>query len=393
MRSPNRRGPAVARLDVTNLGRIGRGDHLEYRLSCDAFCMPGEVPTDLGPLLQPSEIALTNLPFRPILGYRQAVCDAFNLSRTVCHRTRATTLGGCPGKRENSTPRREHCYRSHDGPQSPCLSGPNSRMKRIHPADDWPDSWKYSYPYDLQEIYGEVSHLGYAYAYETRRRKTLRLVTDVVPPGATILDVAAAQGNFSLILAEMGYRVTWNDLRADLADYVRLKHDRGDLSFAPGNVFELKFPSLFDALIITEIIEHVAHPDELLASTAKLVKPGGYVIMTTPNGAYCRNKLPRFSDCRDPALFESMQFRPNAEGHIFLLHPNEIAPLAVRAGLELDQLLLFTNPLTNGHLKTEALLRLLPKSFVIAGDALTQALPRVIAQKLLVHLGARFKRP
>ena len=265
-------------------------------------------------------------------------------------------------------------------------------MKRIYPADDWPASWKYSYPYDLQEIYGEVSHLGYAYAYENRRRHTLRLVADVLPPGATILDIAAAQGNFSLILAEMGYRVTWNDLRADLADYVRLKYERGDLSFAPGNAFTLQFPSLFDALIVTEIIEHVAHPDEFLAKTAQLVKPGGYVIMTTPNGAYCRNKLPKFSECPDPSVFESVQFRPNADGHIFLLHPDEIPSLAVRAGLELDQLLLFTNPLTNGHLKTEALLRLLPKSFVIAGDVLTQALPRAIGQRFLVQLGARFKR-
>jgi 2-polyprenyl-6-hydroxyphenyl methylase/3-demethylubiquinone-9 3-methyltransferase len=154
----------------------------------------------------------------------------------------------------------------------------------------------------------------------------------------------------------------------------------------------LEFPSLFDAVIITEIIEHVAHPDEFLAKTAQLVKPGGYVIMTTPNGAYCRNKLPRLSECPDPSVFESKQFKPNADGHIFLLHPDEIPPLASHAGLEVDHLLLFTNPLTNGHLKTVALLRLLPKSFVIAAESVTQALPGPIGQRLFVHLGARFKR-
>jgi 2-polyprenyl-3-methyl-5-hydroxy-6-metoxy-1,4-benzoquinol methylase len=41
---------------------------------------------------------------------------------------------------------------------------------------------------------------------------------------------------------------------------------------------------LFDAVLITEVIEHVAHPDEFLAKTAALVKPHGSIVLTTPNG-------------------------------------------------------------------------------------------------------------
>ncbi|MEE2638253.1 MAG: hypothetical protein VYE68_13605 [Acidobacteriota bacterium] len=75
-------------------------------------------------------------------------------------------------------------------------------MRRVTPDDTWPESWKYSYPYDLQEVYGQVSCRGYAYAYENRRSRTLALIEEVVPAGARVLDVAAAQGNFSLALAE-----------------------------------------------------------------------------------------------------------------------------------------------------------------------------------------------
>src|SRR5277367_1418249 len=107
-----------------------------------------------------------------------------------------------------------------------------------HIQENWPDSWKYSYPYDLAEVYGEITNRGYAYAYDNRRRQTLRLLTEVLTPGARILDVAAAQGNFSIALAEMGYNVTWNDLREDLADYVRFKYERGEIHFAAGNAFE-----------------------------------------------------------------------------------------------------------------------------------------------------------
>jgi len=56
-------------------------------------------------------------------------------------------------------------------------------MRRVTPDHTWPESWKYSYPYDLQEVYGQVNCHGYAYAYENRRSRTLALVEDVVPPG------------------------------------------------------------------------------------------------------------------------------------------------------------------------------------------------------------------
>ena|SRR2546421_2614906 len=265
-------------------------------------------------------------------------------------------------------------------------------MKRVQPDESWPKTWQESYSYDLDEVYGEISNHGYAYAYQNRRRRTLRLLTEVLEPGARILDIAAAQGNFSLALAELGFDVTWNDLRADLADYVRLKYERGQIRFAPGNVFELQFPSLFDTVLITEIIEHVAHPDDFLAKAAALVRPGGYIVMTTPNGGYFKNTLPKFSECADPAIYESVQFKPNSDGHIFLLHVEEIEPLARRAGLSVDRIALFTNPLTAGHVKTEALLRITPRFLVNALEAATQTLPAFLKKKLLVQMAVRFRK-
>jgi 2-polyprenyl-3-methyl-5-hydroxy-6-metoxy-1,4-benzoquinol methylase len=266
-------------------------------------------------------------------------------------------------------------------------------VKHIDWKEEWPQSWKDSYAYDREEIYGEISNWGYAYAYENRRRQTLRLLTDVLPVGARILDLAAAQGNFTLAFAEMGYEVTWNDLRDELADYVRLKHDRGQIHFAPGNAFDLGFPSLFDAVLITEAIEHVAHPDEFVAKAATLVKSGGYLLVTTPNGAYFRNSLPKFSDCADPSIYESIQFKPDAAGHIFLLHPDEIHVLAKSAGMYTDVVELFTNPLAAGHLKTERLLRVLPKRWVDMLEKATQYLPLSLKEKVLVQMAVRFRKP
>jgi 2-polyprenyl-3-methyl-5-hydroxy-6-metoxy-1,4-benzoquinol methylase len=265
-------------------------------------------------------------------------------------------------------------------------------MKSVVLDPSWPESWKLSYKYDRLEIYGDRSHKGYVYAYQNRQRKTLEAVKQVARPGARILDLAAAQGNFALLLAEQGYDVTWNDLRSELMDYVKLKYEHGVVSFAPGNAFELKFDDLFDVVLITEIIEHVAHPDDFLRQVSGLVKPGGCVVMTTPNGGYFRNSLPRFSDCPNPEQFESEQFKPDGDGHIFLLHVDEIQSLGGKGGLQLKKLELFTNSLTNGHIKLEAVLKVLPEPIVHSLDSLTAKLAFPISNKLNAHTLAVFQK-
>lgn len=266
-------------------------------------------------------------------------------------------------------------------------------MKRPVFCNEWPESWKQSYAYDCQEVWEDISNYGYAYAYENRAAKTLHAVSSRLEKGSRILDIAGAQGNFSIRLAELGYQVTWNDLRSELEGYVRLKQGDSKLEFAPGNAFELTFPELFDGVVITEIIEHVAHPDQFLTQVSRLVKPGGFIVMTTPNGRYFINNLPRFSDCPNPEQFESHQFKPNSDGHIFLLWPDEIASLATAAGLTVESVELFTSPLLNGHVKLEILLRCLRKSTVQFFDRALMALPNVLSRRLSVHTIACYQKP
>lgn len=266
-------------------------------------------------------------------------------------------------------------------------------MKKITFQDNWPESWKYSYPYDLMEIYGGMSSLGYAYAYANRHQQTLKLVQKIANPGAKILDVAAAQGNFTISLAELGYEVTWNDLREELANYVKLKWEYGIIHYAPGNVFELSFDNYFDVVLITEIIEHVAHPDEFLKRVAQMIKPGGHIIMSTPNGEYFRNRLPKFSDCPNPSQFETIQFKPNADGHIFLLHLDEVKSLAQQANLVVIESKVFNNPLTNGHLKLRILLKYLPRYWINVCEKITNSMSEALQRKLHYSMLALLTRP
>lgn len=254
---------------------------------------------------------------------------------------------------------------------------------------EWSESWKLSYSFDSLELFGDTSNLGYTYAYQCRFNKAIAAVKQHVPQHSRMIDIAAAQGNFSLHLAELGYRVTWNDLRAELADYVKLKHEIGEIKYLAGDCFELNLQEEYDAVLVTEIIEHVAHPDQFLQNVSRLVKPGGHIILTTPNGEYFANDLPRFSDCPDPSIYESIQFQPDGDGHIFLLHRDEIHTLVQQSGLILKELCLFTNPLTSGHLKTRHVLPFLPKRLVDGLESLTslnqgQLLPQINAQILAI---------
>jgi 2-polyprenyl-6-hydroxyphenyl methylase/3-demethylubiquinone-9 3-methyltransferase len=227
--------------------------------------------------------------------------------------------------------------------------------------------------------------------YRLRFEKALELVAAYLSPGARVIDIAAAQGNFSLALAERGYEVTWNDLREELAGYVALKHDSGNIRYVAGNAFELNERG-FDGALIAEIIEHVAHPDAFLAKVAELVRPGGYIFLTTPNGAYIRNTLPRFSDCPDPRIFEGIQFKPDSNGHIFLLYRDELCSFAERSGLDVERLEFFANPLTSGHMKLASLHRLVPHGAIMTMEAATQRLPMALSERLASQMIACFRK-
>ncbi|MES2058574.1 MAG: methyltransferase domain-containing protein [Pseudomonadota bacterium] len=267
---------------------------------------------------------------------------------------------------------------------------------RIEAGHNWPESWQVSHHHDDVEIWGGRSNPGYTKMYDLRRRRVLDALRSVASPGASLLDLAAAQGNYTLAAVAMGYRVTWNDLRADLIDYVKLKSPLADqIEFVPGNIFELgdTFAGAFDVALALEVVEHVAHPDQFLAQLATVVKPGGHIIISTPNGGYFLNHLPRFSDCPDASIYEDQQFKPDYDGHIFLLHQDEIATLTKRAGLELIRHEMFTNSLSAGHAKTAWLHKILPEGLIDAIEGATAILPDALRRKLSAASLTVLRRP
>jgi 2-polyprenyl-3-methyl-5-hydroxy-6-metoxy-1,4-benzoquinol methylase len=259
----------------------------------------------------------------------------------------------------------------------------------------WPQSWKDSYEFNEMELWGGKKNLGYTYSYLNRRQKILDAANRLLAKGAKILDVAGAHGNFSLPLAEQGYNVVWNDIRAEMEGYVKEKYESGNIEYRPGNCFDLaeKYRNAFDAIIATEIIEHVAHPDKFLKGLSELLKPGGYILLSTPNGKWLTNKLPRFSDFANPEIFESQQFKPDGDGHIFLLHPDELRSLAEKAGLKVVEFELINTPLLNAQRHVAKLLHYIPKGAVNLSEKILTLLPDALKQYITYITIVVYQKP
>ena len=144
----------------------------------------------------------------------------------------------------------------------------------------------------------------------------------------------------------------------------------------------------FDLVIACEVIEHVAYPLKLLAHLKSFLTEDGHILLTTPNGSYFRNKLPTYSGVSDFEQLEALQFKPDADGHLFLLTPQELFDLATSVGLHVARLNVWGTPVLSGHLGLRSLAApflLRPGYFI---EQLAQQLPSAGREQVCTGLSA-----
>jgi 2-polyprenyl-3-methyl-5-hydroxy-6-metoxy-1,4-benzoquinol methylase len=127
-----------------------------------------------------------------------------------------------------------------------------------------------------------------------------------------LLDVGAGSGALSERLLDAGYLVTASD--RDAADYV------GRADFQIWDVLQ-KPPwtaTPFDAVCAVEVLEHVDDPAEALRNIHGTLKPGGCLIVTTPNLGHPKSRL-KFLIKGAPSYFGPSEF--DSLGHRTLLPP------------------------------------------------------------------------
>jgi 2-polyprenyl-3-methyl-5-hydroxy-6-metoxy-1,4-benzoquinol methylase len=122
---------------------------------------------------------------------------------------------------------------------------------------------------------------------ESRLRKAFRLIAGERP--GRLLDIGCGRGEFGALLIARGWTVTGIDLEpAQIAEARRLGVDARvqDLTESLG-VADREFDGVFAG----EIIEHLIDTDFLIAEIHRVLEPGGFVVLTTPNLASLENRM------------------------------------------------------------------------------------------------------
>ncbi len=168
----------------------------------------------------------------------------------------------------------------------PVQQCPTCRLIRIHPQPDYAA---------LGRIYGE-SYFRRAWGVQTDPARVLALKqatfrrhvlpAAAVGPEARILDCGAAYGALMAAAEERGWRPYGIELAPEAAAAIARRFG-ADRVFS-GPFEQAAFPGLeagaFEAVFMCDFIEHVRDPAAVLGKACRLLRPGGTLVLTTPDG-------------------------------------------------------------------------------------------------------------
>jgi len=114
-----------------------------------------------------------------------------------------------------------------------------------------------------------------------------RFALRFVEPTSQVLDCACGTGYGSVLLGQRSEDVVAVDLSKEAIQFCRARYAASGVRFEMGNAEELKFESdSFDLYVCFETIEHVPNPEKLLAEAVRVLKPGGRLLVSTPNRVF-----------------------------------------------------------------------------------------------------------
>lgn len=148
--------------------------------------------------------------------------------------------------------------------------------------------------------------------------------------GGRMLDVGCGNGRYLLTMRTLGWDVQGVELSENGVRVCR----QANLPVHHGDLASASFPdNAFDLITVRHVIEHIPDPQPFMQELARILKPGGRLVIETPNSA----ALGR-------AWLGSNWYANDVPRHLILFSPDNLCLLAQHHGLSERKRVLETSP-------------------------------------------------
>jgi 2-polyprenyl-3-methyl-5-hydroxy-6-metoxy-1,4-benzoquinol methylase len=152
------------------------------------------------------------------------------------------------------------------------------------------------------------------------------------------LDVGCGNGHITRRVAEQtGRRTTGIDVSQEAIRYASTQNAHPDVQFQVASVESFDPGERFGLITLYEVLEHVDDPDTVLARVASWLRPGGRVIVSTPNRSSLNRRIKRAPVIR--WIYRTLtKFPPDAAhpGHVEEYEYHQLLEMVRSAGLEIE---------------------------------------------------------
>ncbi len=189
-----------------------------------------------------------------------------------------------------------------------------TREEIKHHYPDRYDAYHYGDEQGTARRHGRLTRQAVEYGIAKRCRYVTRHKQE-----GTLLDVGCATG---LFLQGMRKRGSWEVYGVEPSEYAAASARQSGLQVITGTLDDVTFPNhTFDVVTMWDVIEHVHDPLGTLQQVARLLKPGGLLVIRTPN-----------YDSWDARLFGRYWSGFEPPRHLYIFTPSTIESALTKTG-------------------------------------------------------------